>query len=655
MSFVDVVVRCRNEMPHARRTLEALFAQVGLEPRVLFLDCGSTDGSREEAERAGATVRPIVPAEYVPGAVLNLGMALTQSPLVAFINADAIPLSTDALALLLRPFDEPAIAASYGRQVPRPGADPLTRLDYQRAFGDTKVPMQHGTFFSMAASAVRREVWKALPFDERLRFSEDADWTHRATALGWRIAYVPGTRFEHSHAYDLNGQLKRRAGEGTADTAIFRLGAPSPLRELIRPLAGALARDLRAGFAGPRSTLVRTAQMLGRFSGRRASTQPGSRGAAPRAEQRDRPLSLCRDPSAEKGISEIVDHARKKIAGAIGKELRALALVGSYARGEGGAIAHPGTAALGPYNDLDLIAVVPRDAAGWRRKLRPLCKEWSAQLGIDIDVWALDESFLKQVPRTLFWLDIAQGGFRVLEGNSQALQALRMSPREVPLDEAGRLLANRAVGIALSNLEGGDEPMARHIHKAVLACGDALLLAADRYGPTLIARQAELERLRDAPAVGPGLVERYAEAGRYRERPDLWRPHEALASWYQRAREQIAGWHFAFESFRRGAPFSAAAFASWREPLYLQLPDVRLGGAAFAAVRAAALGRFPLFSAGHALRHPRERLARAAIAIAYGHNEPGTRAAGCKLLGLAASASDALVAGRLRDLAARAG
>lgn len=650
MTAVDVVVRCRNEMPHTRRTLEAIFAQQGLEPRVLFLDCGSTDGSREAAAGTAATVRPISPAEYVPGAVLNLGMRLTRSPLVAFVNADAVPLSRDALAALLAPLEQPSVAATYARQVARPDADALTRADYQRAFGDQPPVVQRGAFFSMAASAVRRDAWSALPFDEQLRFSEDADWTRRAAALGFRAVYLPEARFEHSHAYDLPAHLRRRAGEGAADTAIFRLGAPSVVGELVRPLAGALVRDLRAGIASPRTTLVRTTQVLGRFQGRRegvrAAACDGSR-LNLRQTRRQRGFTLCGEPAAERGVGERIETARGLICAALGADLRTLALVGSYARGEGGAVATGGT--LGPHNDLDLIAVVPRGAAsGWRRKLKPLCAAWSAQLAIDVDVWAVDERFLEAIPPTLFWLDIALGGLRVLHG---AELEVKVAPRSVPLDEAGRLLANRAVGLALSNL-GGDETMARHAHKAVLACGDALLLAANRYPPTLRERLTELERLSSAPAVGPLLVGRYAEALRYRARPDLFRPSRPLHEWYAAVREDLARWHFAFESFRCDAPASPTAFACWTGRLYETLPDVRPGGALVASLRAAAAGAAPLFPY---LGHPRERLARAAVALAYGPGDLRARSAACRLLGVRASASDTVLVESLRALAARAG
>jgi rhamnosyltransferase len=202
-------------------------------------------------------------------------MALTTSEVVAFVNADAIPCDADAVARLIEPLlCDPALGATFGRQVARPGAAPITHLDHRRAFGaGGAAPVRHGAFFSMAASAVRRDLWRVLRFDEQLRYSEDVDFTLRARALGWRSQYVPEACFEHSHDYDLQGQLKRRRGEGEAETAIFRLGRPSPFGELLRPLAGALLRDARAGLLTPRSVAIRSAQAVGFYLGRLESAR----------------------------------------------------------------------------------------------------------------------------------------------------------------------------------------------------------------------------------------------------------------------------------------------------------------------------------------------------------------------------------------------
>ena len=280
--LVDVVSRCKDEMPYATRCFAMLARQAAVGARVLVVDCGSTDGSREAAVAAGCTVVDLDPAAYIPGAVLNMGMARTRSPIVAFINADAVPLRDDALALLIAPLlDDETLACTFGRQVARPGAASQTRADLERAFGlEAPVRTRRGAFFSMAAAAVRRRVWEALPFDVALRYSEDVDWTHRLGALGWRARYVPGAAFEHSHDYGVRAQMRRRAGEGAADHAVHRLGAPRLVGDLVRPLAGCLLRDAREGRWSLEGRVDRVAQAVGYFSGRaraaRASRDAGA-------------------------------------------------------------------------------------------------------------------------------------------------------------------------------------------------------------------------------------------------------------------------------------------------------------------------------------------------------------------------------------------
>lgn len=263
-------------MPFTARTLAGLATQRNTVARVLFIDCRSTDGSREAAEAAGVEIEDLEPSSYVPGRVLNMGMRRTRSSVVAFVNADAVPLADDALARLCAPLERgDDVVATYARQLARPDADRLTKLDYARAFGDRVLEVRLGPFFSMAASAIRRDTWERLPFDEDLRYSEDVDWVRRASALGWRVEYVPDARFEHSHVYDLRAHYKRRAGEGTADAAIHRLGPPSAVADLARPLVGSVVRDARAGVLSPVSVATRAVQALGYFTGRRRAARRG--------------------------------------------------------------------------------------------------------------------------------------------------------------------------------------------------------------------------------------------------------------------------------------------------------------------------------------------------------------------------------------------
>src|SRR5687767_1520182 len=182
-------------------------------------------------------------------------------------------------------------------------------------------------------------------------------------------------------------------------------------------------------------------------------------------------LTLCKDADAEARIQRDLRALSVALTSAMGPSLRTLLLVGSYARGDGGATSR------GAYNDFDLVAVVPRDTSALRADLTRFTEEWTARLGVHVEIWPLEERRLEAIPPTLFWLDVSLGGVRILAGDRSVEAFLhRIETRDVPLSECGRLLANRAVGLAISNLEGSsatDESLARHAHKAALACGDA--------------------------------------------------------------------------------------------------------------------------------------------------------------------------------------
>jgi hypothetical protein len=183
-------------------------------------------------------------------------------------------------------------------------------------------------------------------------------------------------------------------------------------------------------------------------------------------------------------------------------------LVGGYARAEGGVIrTADGWRA---HNDYDLVASVVGSPRCARGALEEVARACAADVGVEVDLWPIAPSTLDAPPPTLFWLDASLGSARLLHGKAGRLSGLSVKTRDVSLEEGSRLLANRAVGVALSRLafECGDDVdsaplvVARHVHKAVLAAGDALLLAADLYAPSVAARADALAMLSSAPHVG---------------------------------------------------------------------------------------------------------------------------------------------------------
>jgi rhamnosyltransferase len=273
-------MRSKDDIRIIERTLKALRSQ-SIECQILNIDSGSTDGTLSVIRRFTDRLIEISPESYIPGAVINRGMAETDGEFVVFLNSDAVPTSRDWLESLLGGFQSEQIGAVFGRQISRPYAHALVQLDTDRAFGDGFVSAKWKHFFSMANSAVRRTAWEHLPFSTSLRYSEDIDWTWRLKQRGVQVAYISEAIAEHSHNYTLHQSYVRQRGEGEADAQIYGKSVPeiNLFRSFLLPLSAAWSRDviycLKSRRFAPivHSLFLRPVQHLGRYSGYRKGAQ----------------------------------------------------------------------------------------------------------------------------------------------------------------------------------------------------------------------------------------------------------------------------------------------------------------------------------------------------------------------------------------------
>lgn len=342
-----------------------------------------------------------------------------------------------------------------------------------------------------------------------------------------------------------------------------------------------------------------------------------------------RGMTLSRDAVVEASLAAGLRAAGDDLRAQLGpRGLRALVLVGSAARGEAGVVMRGGKPIID--NDLDFIALVDHP----RRRSRTLttwARDWTERLGTEVDVWGVTSARWYAPPATLFWLDVTQGGARMVVGENDWLRCLpTRSAAALPAEERGRLLSNRATGLALSSLPGRHAERsvrARHAHKAVLACGEALLLSKGDYPGRLSDR---LDRLVRLGAEAYDLAEAYADALRFRVRPDRWTPKSSFGNWYAGTVALCRRWHLELEARRTGAPALVDAWLSgpWRRMFPARVDSRRFAGP-LRSVQAMASGCSRVDAEGW--HHPRERLARVSLALAYG--DAKQRRVGMDLLG----------------------
>jgi rhamnosyltransferase len=274
---VSIIMRSCNDSDVIRGTLQMVRAQTFTNYELWNFDSTSTDGTLDIIREFNTPqrIRLNDPASYNPGRVLNEAVAATGGDILVFLNSDATPENEDWLQQLIAPLRDTACGASYGRQTPRPDCRSLFVKDTERAFGDGRVSAGWLHFFSMANSAVRRELLESHPFDTGIQYSEDIDWSYRIRNLGHGIVYVPDAPAMHSHNYTLGQSYRRHYGEGKAEAWIFRNGelSTSFLRYCLLPLGREVLRDL--GWAVRRTSMdallysvpLRATQKWGRWQG----------------------------------------------------------------------------------------------------------------------------------------------------------------------------------------------------------------------------------------------------------------------------------------------------------------------------------------------------------------------------------------------------
>ncbi len=104
----------------------ALKSQTVQPTEVIVIDSTSDDNTVDLARYDGFRVVQIGRHEFRHGATRQYGAELAaEADVLLYLTQDAILADQHALEQLLQAFENPAVGAAYGRQLPRSGANPI--------------------------------------------------------------------------------------------------------------------------------------------------------------------------------------------------------------------------------------------------------------------------------------------------------------------------------------------------------------------------------------------------------------------------------------------------------------------------------------------------------------------------------------------------
>jgi hypothetical protein len=357
----------------------------------------------------------------------------------------------------------------------------------------------------------------------------------------------------------------------------------------------------------------------------------------------------CGEPAAEARVAQDLSRLATGIDSELGEEISGLILTGPFARAEGGIVYRDGE----PFADApgyELLAVFRSRHERHVERLDAMAATWSRLLRAPVAIGAFSAHELGQVAATRFWFHVGRGWVITLLGDPALCLAVpRLEPSQLRWQEPVLSQCEGLTALALATLtaDGDQSTTTDRMHRAVIACVDALLLRRGRYADTLSARAAAL----DAVHASALLRAAYRDAVRYCARPDAWLPESGdLASFRHAARRALTDAVVHAEAERLGGARSVLGYVRSAEPLFRD-PAALAPSRLQRALRALAVrSRRASWRSD-----PVERLLRASVALALAPGSPECRACAAEQLAVdGANDADRALAAALRELAGRA-
>lgn len=204
------------------------------------VDSSSTDETAALAREAGAHVCVIERREFGHGITRDEVLRRMDEDIVVFLTQDALPTEAADMLRLATAFDDPAVGAAFGRQLPHANAGPIAahaRLfnypprSYSVGRADIARLGIKTAFLSNSFAAYRRRALiDAGGFPHGTILGEDMVAGARLLEHGWTLAYRAEACVYHSHNYKLAEEAKRYFDIGVLHARetwlLQRLGKP---------------------------------------------------------------------------------------------------------------------------------------------------------------------------------------------------------------------------------------------------------------------------------------------------------------------------------------------------------------------------------------------------------------------------------------------
>jgi len=219
-------------------------------------------------------------------------------------------------------------------------------------------------------------------------------------------------------------------------------------------------------------------------------------------------------------LQQIADVFAQKLAS---DEYKSLILLGGYGRGEGGVLLENGVEK--PHNNFDLLLIYKKDISHKMDQLHNSLEKLSGTFKIGIDLGTIAASKLKHAQCRVMWYDM-RFGHKVILGDKNFVRSIRQFQlKNIPDWDVRNLMVNRGTLMIINDLlldkkeldKAQEKLIVKHIVKAIIGYGDALLYFGGNYSWSYVEKQKQMQKQRQ---VDSEFKQLYDEAMEFRFQPD---------------------------------------------------------------------------------------------------------------------------------------
>ena len=186
---------------------------------VVIVDSSSSDRTQEYLDNRALSYTVISSNTFDHGGTRSMAKTLCQNDIVVFLTQDALPLSSEDIKRLIFIFEDEAVGAAYGRQIPYEDTSMFgkhlrefnySKTSYIRELDDKEQFGIKTAFLSNSFSAYRRSAMDQIGwFKDGLILGEDTYAGAKLLQAGYKLAYVADAQVYHSHDYTVFQEFKR--------------------------------------------------------------------------------------------------------------------------------------------------------------------------------------------------------------------------------------------------------------------------------------------------------------------------------------------------------------------------------------------------------------------------------------------------------------